>query len=150
MDLLHNLPKDILVSLLKKTYDFKSLPFNDVLAIKKEIDDSLRHRIVEKTSKAYEILAEIYSIEDFTISVIFEGIVIDKGEENLFKIFLHGHNYTIATPTKRSSLLSYDKLLTKIKKNFELPDRVFAILKNIFNAFSTINTMNIIRAKWKL
>ena len=66
-NLLYDLPKEILIELLEKTYNFDSIPLEDVFNISNDIKLSFNSRIEKEKLLKRKILDTKYQVSDIEI-----------------------------------------------------------------------------------
>jgi hypothetical protein len=111
---LYNLPKDILVELLLKTYDFENLPIEDIYNIKKEC----QKRINMEKEKKFKILNSIYCLGNIQIRCSNSVIkVIDSSIQREFPLPYLGEKGILEL-----RMFSYYNRLFKIKNGCEIID----------------------------
>ena len=146
-NLLYDLPKELLIELLEKTYNFDSIPLEEVYKIKKNINLTFDMRIAKEEEKRIKILKTTYTIEDIKIFVNYHKILLENknGVIFLISLFRYRHQkYCLNINFDQGIGFDYEyrepeELFAKIKELNRIDEnlifKVFEILKLLIEAF---------------
>lgn len=90
---LYKLPKDILIEIIKKTYDFSKLSIEDVDKLHSSLHDKFRQRYMDEMNKNNNLMEKIYVAGDLNIKMNTMRNIILVG--NIFKIRFHSNEYEL-------------------------------------------------------
>ena len=75
---LHKLPKDILIEIVKKTFDFSKLSIEEVERLYAPLHDKFKQKCLEEENKNEKLMSERYFVGDLYVEVRFSRIRIGR------------------------------------------------------------------------
>jgi hypothetical protein len=133
---LHNLPKDILIEIIKKTFDFSKLSMEESERLYVPLHEKFKQKCIDEESKNTELMKKKYIVEDLNIRIAYNRIIVGdlfqiRPYATIFNLFYH----TTERYNTEEGLINRISEILKISKDNKQIQNIVLAIKILIKSF---------------